>query len=67
MRRQRTTKTAKALRLKLLCIISGCPKRARKWQIIRFLRSKDPADPLRGVRLSASVGVCKIPFFLYCG
>ena len=33
MRRQHTTKTGKAMRMKFSCIISGCPEGARKWHI----------------------------------
>ena len=33
MRRQHTTKTGKAMRMKFSCIISACPEGARKWHI----------------------------------
>ena len=36
MRRQHTTKTGKAMRMKFSCIISGCPEGARKWHIQIF-------------------------------
>ena len=36
MRRQRTTRTGKTMRMKFLCIISGCPVGARKWHIQIF-------------------------------
>ena len=36
MRRQHTTKTGKAMRMKFSCIISGCPEGAGKWHIQIF-------------------------------
>ena len=36
MRRQHTTKTGIAIRMKFSCIISGCPEGARKWHIQIF-------------------------------
>ena len=50
MRRQHTTKTGKAMRMKFSCIISGCPEGARKWHIQIFALFYPAAVEVPGVR-----------------
>ena len=48
MHEYRTTKMRKCRCMKFLCIISGCPAGARKWQIchsIRAVGKKAPSFP----------------------
>ena len=72
MRRQHTTKTGKAMRMKFSCIISGCPEGARKWHIhifAMFYIAKNRTYKTRhfctmcgarkGIRRSQSGGVSK--------
>ena len=52
MHEHRTTEMCKCRRMKLLCIISGCPAGARKWHISYFamlLHSKITVTQSKGI------------------